>query len=47
MQQIPKNGMIVIGGGVPRNIIRSAALASKKGLDYAIFDGMDRPVTGG
>ena len=26
----PKNGMIVIGGGVPRNTIQSSALASKK-----------------
>ena len=32
----PKNGMIVIGGGVPRNTVQSAATASKKGLDYAV-----------
>jgi deoxyhypusine synthase len=43
----PKNGMIVIGGGVPRNTIQSAALASKKGLDYAVVITMDRPETGG
>jgi deoxyhypusine synthase len=43
----PKNGMIVIGGGVPRNTIQSAALASKKGLDYAVVVTMDRPETGG
>jgi len=43
----PRNGMIVIGGGVPRNTIQSATLASKKGLDYAIVVTMDRPETGG
>jgi deoxyhypusine synthase len=43
----PKNGMIVIGGGVPRNTIQSSALASKKGLDYAVVITMDRPKTGG
>ena len=43
----PKNGMIVLGGGVPRNTVQSAALASKKGLDYAIVITLDRPETGG
>jgi deoxyhypusine synthase len=43
----PKNGMIVLGGGVPRNTIQSAALASKKGLDYAVVVTMDRPEPGG
>ena len=43
----PKNGMIVLGGGVPRNTIQSSALASKKGLDYGIVVTMDRPETGG
>jgi deoxyhypusine synthase len=43
----PKNGMVVIGGGVPRNTIQSSALASKKGLDYAVVITMDRPETGG
>jgi deoxyhypusine synthase len=43
----PKNGMIVLGGGVPRNTVQSAALASKKGLDYGIVITMDRPETGG
>ena len=43
----PKNGMIVIGGGVPRNTVQSAALASKKGMDYAIIITMDRPEPGG
>jgi deoxyhypusine synthase len=43
----PKNGMIILGGGVPRNTIQSSALASKKGLDYAVIVTMDRPETGG
>jgi deoxyhypusine synthase len=43
----PRNGMIVIGGGVPRNTVQSAATASKKGLDYAVVITMDRPETGG
>jgi deoxyhypusine synthase len=43
----PKNGMIVIGGGTPRNTVQSAALATKSGLDYAIVITMDRPETGG
>jgi deoxyhypusine synthase len=43
----PKNGMIILGGGVPRNTIQSSALASKKGLDYGIVVTMDRPETGG
>jgi len=43
----PKNGMIVIGGGVPRNTVQSAALASKKGMDYAVIITMDRVETGG
>lgn len=40
-------GMIVIGGGVPRNTIQSAALATKSGMDYAVVITMDRPETGG
>jgi deoxyhypusine synthase len=43
----PKNGMIVIGGGVPRNTVQSAAIASKKGMDYAIVITIDRPEAGG
>ncbi len=39
--------MIVLGGGVPRNTVQSASLASKKGLDYAVVVTMDRPETGG
>ncbi len=43
----PRNGMVVIGGGVPRNTIQSAALATKSGLDYAVVITMDRAETGG
>jgi len=43
----PKNGMIVIGGGVPRNTVQSAAIAANKGVDYAMVITMDRPETGG
>jgi deoxyhypusine synthase len=43
----PRNGMMVIGGGVPRNTVQSAALASKKGEDYAVVITMDRPEVGG
>jgi deoxyhypusine synthase len=42
-----KTGMIVIGGGVPRNTVQSAALATKSGLDYSILITLDRPETGG
>jgi deoxyhypusine synthase len=43
----PKNGMIVLGGGVPRNTVQTAALACKKGMDYAVIITMDRPEPGG
>jgi deoxyhypusine synthase len=43
----PKNGMVVIGGGVPRNTVQSAAIAANKGMDYAVVITMDRPETGG
>lgn len=43
----PKNGMVVLGGGSPRNTVQSSALASKKGMDYAVVVTMDRPETGG
>jgi deoxyhypusine synthase len=46
-ERSPKNGMIVIGGGVPRNTVQSAAIAAKKGMDYAVVITMDRPETGG
>ena len=43
----PKNGMIVIGGGVPRNTVQSAVIASKKGMDYAVVVTTDHPEAGG
>jgi len=46
-QNSPRNGMIVLGGGVPRNTVQHAAVTSRKGLDYAIVITMDRPETGG
>ena len=42
-----RNGMLVIGGGVPRNAVQSAATSAKKGMDYAVVMTMDRPETGG
>jgi len=39
--------MVVIGGGVPRNTVQSAAIAAEKGMDYAVVITMDRPETGG
>jgi deoxyhypusine synthase len=46
-QKSPRNGMIVLGGGVPRNTVQHAAVTSRKGIDYAIVLTMDRPETGG
>jgi len=46
-EKSPRNGMVVIGGGVPRNTVQSAAIASKKGMDYAVVITMDRPEAGG
>ena len=40
-------GMIVLGGGVPRNTVQHTAAIARKGIDYAILVTMDRPETGG
>jgi deoxyhypusine synthase len=40
-------GMIVIGGGVPRNAVQHAALMADQGLDYAVIITTDRPEYGG
>jgi deoxyhypusine synthase len=40
-------GMVVLGGGVPRNTVQHAAVTAKRGLDYAVIITMDRPETGG
>ncbi len=43
----PRLGMVVMGGGVPRNTIQHTAVMANKGLDYAVVITMDRPETGG
>jgi deoxyhypusine synthase len=40
-------GMIVLGGGVPRNTVQHSAAIARKGIDYAVLITMDRPETGG
>jgi len=40
-------GMIVLGGGVPRNTVQHTAAIARKGIDYAVLITMDRPETGG
>ncbi len=40
-------GMIVLGGGVPRNTVQHTAAIARKGIEYAILITMDRPETGG
>ncbi len=40
-------GMIVLGGGVPRNAVQHSAAIARKGINYAILITMDRPETGG
>ncbi|MCK5563494.1 deoxyhypusine synthase family protein, partial [Candidatus Bathyarchaeota archaeon] len=46
-QKSERLGMIVIGGGVPRNAVQHAALMADKGLDYALIITTDRPEYGG
>ena len=46
-QHSPRIGMVVIGGGVPRNTIQHAGATAKKGIDYAIIITTDRPESGG
>ena len=40
-------GMVVVGGGVPRNSVQHAALMTGKGLDYVVVITTDRPEPGG
>jgi len=47
MERSPHIGMIVVGGGVPRNSVQHAALMTGKGLDYAVIITTDRPESGG
>jgi len=46
-QRAQRLGMVIIGGGVPRNSIQHAALMTGKGLDYAVIITTDRPEPGG
>ena len=43
----PRLGMVVLGGGVPRNTTQHVALMADKSIDYAVVITMDRPETGG
>jgi deoxyhypusine synthase len=47
MEQSERIGMIVLGGGVPRNSVQHAALMTGKGLDYVVIITTDRPEPGG
>jgi len=43
-----KNGVLIVGGGVPKNFIfQTMLLKPDSGFDYAIQITMDRPETGG
>jgi len=47
MEQSEHIGMVVLGGGVPRNSVQHAALMTGKGLDYVVVITTDRPEPGG
>jgi len=47
MDQSERLGMVVLGGGVPRNSVQHAALMTGKGLDYVVIITTDRPEPGG
>lgn len=47
MEQAERLGMVVLGGGVPRNSVQHAALMTGKGLDYVVIITTDRPEPGG
>jgi len=40
-------GVLILGGGVPKNYILQSMLLTERGFDYAIQLTMDRPETGG
>jgi deoxyhypusine synthase len=42
-----RTGVIIIGGGVPKNFILQSMLVTPRSFDYAIALTMDRPETGG
>jgi len=47
MEHSERLGLIVLGGGVPRNSVQHAALMTGKGLDYVVIITTDRPEPGG
>jgi len=47
MDESERLGMVVLGGGVPRNSVQHAALMTGKGLDYVVIITTDRPEPGG
>lgn len=42
-----RSGVLIVGGGVPKNFILQSMLVTPKSFDYAIQLTMDRPETGG
>ncbi len=42
-----RTGVVIVGGGVPKNFILQVMLVTPKSFDYAIQLTMDRPETGG
>ena len=42
-----RTGVLIVGGGVPKNFILQSMLVTPKSFDYAIQLTMDRPETGG
>lgn len=46
-EEAARIGMIVLGGGVPRNTVQHTAAIARKGIDYAVLITMDRMETGG
>jgi deoxyhypusine synthase len=47
MEESEKLGVVILGGGVPRNSVQHAALMTGKGLDYVVIITTDRPEPGG
>jgi len=47
MEQSERLGVVILGGGVPRNSVQHAALMTGKGLDYVVIITTDRPEPGG
>jgi deoxyhypusine synthase len=42
-----RTGVLIVGGGVPKNFILQSMLVTPKSFDYAIQLTMDRPEPGG